>query len=182
LGKFWIFFVFNSINSNNFANFLEKVIKFLISKNLKKKNSKSHVWNANLALYFTLCDYKFHVNVNVNIVSYLQSSWFIHKSRVWMQISTLYLLVSYKFLIHSFTLACVNASLMWMQMLTTYFKFTKFMSHSHILCVWMWISHILLIIIIHKLPSQLCFIGEISPLCRIFKNKNIEKWTKFGSF
>ncbi len=103
-----------------------------------KKNSKSNVWNANLLLYFhisqfhTMCDYKFHVNANVNIVSYLQSFWFIHKSCVWMQISTLYLLASYKFLIHSFTLACVNVSLMWMQMLTTYFKFTKFTIHSHI--------------------------------------------------
>ncbi len=126
-----------------------------------------------ISQFHTVYDYKFHVNANVNIVSYLQSSRFIHKSCVWMQISTLYLLVSYKFLIHSFTLACVNVSLMWMQMLTTYFKFTKFMIHSHISHVWMWISHILLIII-HKLPNQLCFIGEISPFVGFFKIKKLK--------
>jgi hypothetical protein len=125
-----------------------------------------------ISQFHTVCDYKFHVNVNVNIVSYLQSFRFIHKSCEWMQISTLYLLICYKFLFHSFTPACVNASSMWMQMLTMYFKFTKFMIHSHILHVWMWISHILLIII-HKLPIQLCFIGEISPFV-IFKNQKNE--------
>jgi hypothetical protein len=126
-----------------------------------------------ISQFHIVCDYKFHVNVNVNIVSYLQNSGFIHKSHVWMQISTLYLLVSYKFLIHSFTLACVNASFMWMQMLTTYFKFTKFLIHSRILCVWTWISHILLVII-HKLPNQLCFIGEISPFRGFLKIKKLK--------
>jgi hypothetical protein len=37
IGKNLDFFVFNTIKSNNFAKFLKKIIKFLISQKLKKK-------------------------------------------------------------------------------------------------------------------------------------------------